>query len=42
MKENGIGGKREKAMVVTQISVGGFANYVTEKMLLDYFVDYGT
>ncbi|KAI8569071.1 hypothetical protein RHMOL_Rhmol02G0249700 [Rhododendron molle] len=27
----------EKKMVVTQISVGGFDNYVTAKMLLDYF-----
>lgn len=27
----------EKNLVVTQISVGGFDNYVTAKMLLDYF-----
>ncbi|CAL5431446.1 unnamed protein product [Camellia sinensis] len=29
----------ENEMVVTQISVGGFGNYVTAKMLFDYFED---
>ncbi|KAL3500883.1 hypothetical protein ACH5RR_039976 [Cinchona calisaya] len=29
----------EKNLVVTQISVGGFDNYVTAKMILDYFED---
>ncbi|XP_071917710.1 RNA-dependent RNA polymerase 6-like [Coffea arabica] len=29
----------EKNLVVTQISVGGFDDYVTAKMLLDYFED---
>ncbi|KAL2545194.1 RNA-directed RNA polymerase [Forsythia ovata] len=29
----------EKSMVITQISVGGFEDFVTAKMLLDYFED---